>query len=312
MKCLIIDHVDACIVAELSKYMEIDTHILPSHDQLLELIPAYEVLIMRIDPAIDRHILDAAVNLKIIGVCSVGLNHIDMNYAKQKGITVFNAPGLNANAVAELTLCKMLELSRGTVYSDYDVKHNRKWDKYRFVGRELRGRKLGILGFGRIGRRVGELSRAFGMEVLAYDPYLKPEDFEKEHAVGMDMDTLLREADYVSIHMPLTPETKNLIDAKRIEEMKDDCIVLNMARGGIVNEADMFEALKTGKMGGYGTDVMENELAGDGFADAAAPSPLFDCDQFIVTPHSGAQTIDAAHDIGLHIVSKVKEALQLS
>lgn len=311
MKCLIIDHVDACIATELGKYMAVDTHILPSHDQLLALIPSYDVLIMRIDPAINSSILEAATNLKVIGVCSVGLNHIDLECAGQKGITVFNAPGLNANAVAELTICKMLELSRGTVYSDYDVKHNRKWDKYRFVGRELRGRKLGVLGFGRIGRRVGELARAFGMEILAYDPYLKPEDFEKEHAMGMDIDTLLRESDYVSIHMPLTSETKNLIDAKRIDEMKYDCIVLNMARGGIVNEADMFEALKAGKMGGYGTDVMENELAGDGFADEAAPSPLFDCDQFIVTPHSGAQTVDAAHDIGLHIVGKIKAALQL-
>ena len=267
---------------------------------------------MRVDPKIDKEILDAAKNLKVIGVCSVGLNHIDMEYAKEKGIQIFNAPGLNANAVAELTISKMLDISRGTMTANYDVKVKHEWDKYKFVGRELRGKTLGVMGFGRIGRRVGELGRAFGMNIVAYDPYLKPEDFEKENAVGMGVEELLKVSDFVSIHVPLTDETKNLFNAKSLEGMKDDAVVLNMSRGGIVNEKDMYEALKAGKIGGYATDVMENELAGSGLTgNDTFASPLFECDNFIVSPHIGAQSVDASKDIGLHIISKVKEAMGL-
>ena len=281
MKCLIIDKVYAGIAEELSKYMEVKTaENLPStKDQLLAEIGDVDVLIMRVDPKIDQEIIDAAKNLKVIGVCSVGLNHIDMDYAKSKGIQIFNAPGLNANAVAELTISKMLDISRGTFTANYDVKVKHEWNKYKFEGRELRGKTLGVMGFGRIGKRVGELGRAFGMTVVAYDPFLKPEDFEKEHATGMSVDEMLKVADFVSIHVPLTPETKDLFNAKSIAEMKDDAVVLNMSRGGIVNEKDMYEALKAGKIGGYAADVMENELAGSGLTgDDTFASPLFECD----------------------------------
>ena len=172
MKCLIIDVVSPAIAEELGKYMEVDTRILPTQAELAAMIGDYEVLIMRVDPAINKEILDAAKKLKVIGVCSVGLNHIDMDTAKAKGIQVFNAPGLNGNAVAELTISKMLDMSRHTIPACNDVKIGKNWDKYKFVGRELRGKTLGVLGFGRIGQRVGELARAFLMDVVAYDPYL--------------------------------------------------------------------------------------------------------------------------------------------
>ena len=312
MKCLIIDAVHSSIAEEFSKYMQVDTHMLPTQEELAKLIPDYDVLIMRVDPAINKEILDAAKNLKVIGVCSVGLNHIDMDTAKAKGIQVFNAPGMNANAVAELTISKMLDLSRHTIPANYDVKVNKNWDKYKFVGRELRGKTLGILGFGRIGQRVGELGRAFKMNIVAYDPYLPAHVFEEQQATSMSIDEVLKTADYVTIHMPLTPETKNLFNAKSISEMKPDAVVLNMARGGIVNEKDMYEALVAGKIGGYATDVMENEVAGDGLTEGAGfDSPLFGCDNFIVSPHIGAQTVDAAYDIGQHIIAKVKGALNL-
>jgi D-3-phosphoglycerate dehydrogenase len=313
MKCLIIDVVHSAIAEELGKYMEVDTKLLPTQEELATLIPDYDVLIMRVDPAINKTILDAAKKLKVIGVCSVGLNHIDMETAKEKGIQVFNAPGLNGNAVAELTLAKMLELSRHTIPANEDVKVNKNWDKYKFVGRELRGKTLGILGFGRIGQRVGELGRAFLMNVVAYDPYLPAHVFEEQHATSMSIEEVLKVSDFVTIHMPLTAETKNLFNAQSIAEMKDDAVVLNMARGGIVNEQDMYEALKAGKIGGYATDVMENELAAGGLTEGAGfDSPLFECDNFIVTPHLGAQTVDASRDIGAHIIVKVKEALNLA
>ena len=313
MKCLIIDAVHSSIKEELGKYMQVDEHMLPTQAELAAEIGDYDVLIMRVDPAINKEILDNAKNLKIIGVCSVGLNHIDMDYAKERGITVFNAPGLNGNAVAELTICKMLELSRHTIPACIDVKDNKNWDKYKFVGRELRGKTLGILGFGRIGQRVGEIARVFKMDVVAYDPYLPANVFQEQHAKSMSIKEVLEVSDFITIHMPLNDETRNLFNAESIKSMKDDAVVLNMARGGIVNEKDMYEALKAGKIGGYASDVMENELGGGGLTEGAGfDSPLFTCDNFIVTPHLGAQTVDASRDIGAHIISKVKEALNLN
>ena len=319
MKCLIIDAVHESITEELGKYMQVDNLYTAemegkaanaplTSEQLKNVIGDYDVLIMRVDPAITEEVLDAAKNLKVIGVCSVGLNHINMDCAKAKGIQVFNAPGLNANAVAELTLSKMLDMSRHTMPANVDVKVNHQWDKYKFVGRELRGRTLGILGFGRIGQLVAGLAHAFKMNIVAYDPFLPDEKFGENNATKMEtIEELLKVADYVTIHMPLLPTTKNLINAKSIETMKPDCIVLNMARGGIVNEQDMYEALKAGKIGGYATDVMVDELS----EGADFNSPLFECDNFIVSPHIGAQSVDASRDIGLHIISKVKEALSL-
>ncbi|MDE6897801.1 MAG: phosphoglycerate dehydrogenase, partial [Lawsonibacter sp.] len=192
MKCLIIDVVSPAIAEELGKYMQVDTKILPTQEELAGMIGDYEVLIMRVDPAINKTILDAAKNLKVIGVCSVGLNHIDMDTAKANGIQVFNAPGLNGNAVAELTISKMLDMSRHTIPACNDVKVNKNWDKYKFVGRELRGKTLGVLGFGRIGQRVGELARAFLMNVVAYDPYLPAEVFEQQHATSMSIEEVLK------------------------------------------------------------------------------------------------------------------------
>ena len=314
MNCLIIDKVWGGIAEELSKCMNVKTadNLPSSKEQLIAEIGDVDVLIMRVDPKIDKEILDAAKNLKVIGVCSVGLNHIDMEYAKSKGIQVFNAPGLNANAVAELTISKMLDISRGTFTANYDVKYNHEWDKYKFEGRELRGKTLGIMGFGRIGQRVGELGRAFKMNIVAYDPFLPDDVFKQQCATKASIDELIKVADFISIHVPLTPETKNLFNKKSIAEMKDGAVVLNMSRGGIVNEADMYEALKDGRNGGYAADVMENELAGSGLTgNDTFASPLFECDNFIVSPHIGAQSVDASKDIGVHIVAKVKEALGL-
>ena len=311
MKCLIIDKVDACIAEELGKVMEVTVSekIPLTKAELKAVIAPYDVLIMRVDPQIDAEIIEAAENLKFIGVCSVGLNHIDMDAAKAKGIKVQNAPGLNGNAVAELTLCKMLELARKTVAANNDVKYAKEWDKYKYMGSELKGKTVGILGFGRIGQRVGFLCRAFGMKVLAYDPYLPMEIFEKEQAQGTQTDPffVLHNSDFVTIHVPLTPETKNLVCKEQIDQMRRGACVLNMSRGGIVNEEDAYEALKSGQLGGYATDVMEVELSEDG----ELKSPLFECENFIVSPHLGGQSVDAAKAIGEFITAKCKEAFGL-
>lgn len=315
MKCLITDAVYPGIAEELSRYLHVaatDRRPL-SREEMIERIGEYDILIMRVDPKIDREILDAAKNLKMIGVCAVGTNHIDMEYAKEKGISVFNAPGMNANAVAELTFAKMLEVSRKTIPANYDVKVNHNWDKYKFVGRELRGKTLGIMGFGRIGRRVGELGRAFKMRIVAYDPYLRPDQFEAEGAKGASIEELIRVSDFISIHVPLTRETRNMFNKESIATMKDRAVVLNMSRGGIVNEKDMYEALKEGRIGGYCADVLENELMGSGLTGHDEfVNPLFECDNFIISPHLGAQSEDAMRDIGIYITGKIKDMLGLN
>jgi len=312
MKCLVIDVVHHTIRDELEQYMQVDTELLPTQERLAEIIGEYDLLLMRVDPAIDRTILDAAKKLKVIGVCAVGLNHVDLDYAKAKGVQVFNAPGWSDNAVAELTIAKMLDISRGTMQANREVKVEHRWNKYKFYGRELRGKTLGILGFGRVGRRVAKLADAFEMNIVAYDPFVSKEEFEQNFAVGMSREEVLRVSDFVAIHLPLLPETRNLICAETIQTMKQDAIVLNMSRGGIVNEKDMYEALTAGRLGGYATDVMGDELAHGGLTrNAGFDSPLFDCENFIVSPHIGAQTQDAAYLIAQDIVAKVKTALNL-
>ena len=166
------------------------------------------------------------------------------------------------------------------------MKVNKTWDKYKFVGRRAAGQDPGHPGFGRIGQRVGRTGRAFKMNIVAYDPYLPAHVFEEQQATSMGIDELLKVSDFVTIHMPLHPRRPtDLFNAKSLAEMKDDAVVLNMARGGIVNEQDMYEALKAGKIGGYASDVMENELAGSGLTgDDTFASPLFECDNFIVSP----------------------------
>lgn len=312
MKALIIDAIHSTIGEELGKYMQVDTKMLPTQAELAEIIGDYDVLLMRVDPAINKQIIDAGKKLKVIAVCAVGLNHVDLDYAKEKGIQVFNAPGWSDNAVAELTISKMLDISRGTMVANHEVRTKKEWNKYKFYGSELRGKTLGILGFGRIGRRVCKLANAFEMKVYAYDPFLPAEVFEQNDATSASMEEVLKISDYVTIHLPLLPETKGLINKESIQSMKDTAVVLNMSRGGIVNEQDTYEALTTGKLGGYATDVMESELVGGGLTTGAGfDSPLFGCTNFIVSPHIGAQTQDAAYLIGQDIIAKVKGALNL-
>ena len=307
MKCLIIDYIDDEIFREFQKYMDVDLMMLPTKKTLIKIIEPYDVLIMRTDPKIDEEVLDAAKNLRFIGVCSTGLNHIDLDAAKARGIIIQNAPGINANGVAELTLCKMLELARSTIQSNHEVQDRRQWNKYKYLGIELAGKTVGIIGFGSIGQRVGELCRVFGMQVLAYNPHGKPaEYFEARGAVPVDMDTLLRNSDFITIHAPLTEETKGMISAQEIVRMKIVAYVINMSRGGIVVEQDMYAALISGQLGGYAADVMEQELEGQ---RASMSSPLIGCDRFIVSPHSGGQTKDAVSKLSRFIFEKCNEAL---
>jgi len=313
MRCLIIDHVSPRIEPALKEYgIEVDYKILPTTQELMEIIEPYDLLVMRVDPFIDKKMLDACKNLKAICVCAAGLNHIDVKYAEEKGLSVFSAPGVNYNAVAELTILKMLDLSRRTTAANEEVKVRKVWDKYKWVGSELRGKTLGIAGFGKIGRRVAELAQAFGMTVVAYDPYVTAEQGAAQGVEMLSIDELLRRSDFISKHVPLTAETKNLISFPQLEQMKDGAMIISMGRGGILDEEAAYHGLKSGKLGGVSVDVMSAELSTGGLTDSAGfDSPLFELDNFIVSPHIGGSTFEAIDEIGELIVSKVAEKFGL-
>ncbi|HWP50156.1 MAG TPA: NAD(P)-dependent oxidoreductase [Clostridia bacterium] len=311
MKALIIDRVSPVVAAGLKDYgVTVDTDILPSREKLLTLLPQYDLLVMRVDPKLDKALLDAtAQRVKMIAVCSAGTNHIDLTYANQLGLKIQNAPGINYNAVAELTISKLLDLSRMTMTADAEVQREGIWNKYKYTGHELRGHVLGIVGFGKIGRRVAALAQAFEMTTLAYDPFLSSAECG---ALGTtllpQLDDLLTQSDYITIHTPMTPETKGMISEHEFALMKPGAIIVNCARGGIVDEAAALAALKSGKIAGLGLDVLSGELAGKGLGDnATLESPLFGQHGFIVSPHIGGSTHEAYDEIGRFIVQEVAE-----
>lgn len=316
MKALIIDRVSPLVASGLEEYgVEVDFNILPGTAELKRLLPAYDLLVMRVDPKIDRELLDAAAKrVKMIAVCSAGTNHIDLDYAKQVNIKIQNAPGINCNAVAELTISKMLDLSRFTMEANEEVQKEHIWNKYKYTGHELMGHVLGIVGLGKIGLRVAQLAQAFGMTVIAYDPYVEAETMRaKDVEKREQLDELCAEADYISVHTPLTKETRGMIGVQEFSCMKQGAFVINCARGGVVDEKAAQEALSSGRLAGLSLDVLANELAGDGLGDnAGLNSDLFGMKHFIVSPHIGGSTHEAYDGIGKYIVEKVAEFYGLS
>ena len=309
MKALIVDYMSELIDKGLEERgIEYDKVMLPTSEKLAEIIEPYDILIMRVDPFINKEVLDAAKNLKAIFVGSTGTNHIDLEYAKEKGIPVKNSPGQNANAVAELVFAKMLDLYRNSVQAQNEVKGG-IWNKYRWIGRELRNKTLGICGFGAIGRRVAEIAHVFHMDVLAYDPFLTPADIKVDYVELVDFDKIVKESDIITLHMPLTPDTKDLFSSKEFEEMKDGACIINAARGGIVNEEALYEYIKNGKLGGANLDTLSNELGSGGLdtQDVPVDNPLFELDRVYVTPHIGGSTHDAQDDIGNLVLNNLDE-----
>ena len=316
MKALIIDRVSPVLAKGLQALgAEVDIKILPSVDELKEMLPEYDLLVMRVDPKIGRDILDAAAKrVKMIAVCAAGTNHIDLEYARELGIRVQNAPGINCNAVAELVISKMIDLSRYTMEANQEVQQEGIWNKYKYTGHELGGHVLGIIGLGKIGSRVAELARAFNMKVAAYDPYVDAAAMKEKGADKAEtLEELCAISDYISLHTPLTGETRGMISEKEFAQMKDGAILINCARGGVVDEAAAKAALLSGKLAGFSTDVLVNELAGKGLGDnARLESELFGVRGFTASPHIGGSTHEAYDGIGEHIVGKVAEFFGLN
>lgn len=314
MKALIIDQVSE----NISKYLTANgfdvTYIfLPTKAELTEIIGEYDLLVMRVDPKIDKEVLDAAKNLKAITVAATGLDHIDLAYAKQRGIEITNAFGGNSNAVAEMTFCKILEMARHSIAANREIKEFHKWNKYKWTGFELKGTTIGIVGYGKIGSRVGEIARGFGMNVLACDPALTKEQLEAMGAKKVSMQELLKSARIITLHVPLNEQTRGMISEKEFEQMRPDALLLNMARGGIVNEGAAYHALKSQKIAAISVDVLEVEKTANFIkGEAQVNSPLFELENFTVSPHiAGGGTVNSLDALGDTVIENISRIFSL-
>jgi D-3-phosphoglycerate dehydrogenase len=254
-------------------------------EQILEKISDFNILIVRSRTTITKEMIDKADNCKIIARVGVGLDNVDQEAAKTKNIRVINAVEGAMNAVAELVLGFMLSLARQTARGDRAIRDG-KWLKKELKGTELRGKYLGIIGLGNIGKRLGRLARALNMNIIGYDVMPIDEEFAKE--VGLmkaDLNTLLQSSDYISIHVPLLDSTYHLLDAQKMSTMKKTAKIINTSRGGVVDEDALYEAIKNGNLGGAALDVFEQE--------PATGNKLAELDNVILTPHIGAQTKEA-------------------
>jgi len=253
--------------------------------QILEKISNFNIIIVRSRTTITKEMIDKADNCKIIARVGVGLDNVDQNAAKEKNIRVINAVEGAMNAVAELVLGLMLSLARQTSRGDRAIR-NGQWLKKELKGTELRGKYLGIIGLGNIGKRLGRLARGLNMNIIGYDVVPIDEEFSKE--VGLmkaDLATLLQSSDYVSIHVPLLDSTYHLLDAQKMSTMKKTAKIINTSRGGVVDEDALYDAIKNGTLGGAALDVFEKE--------PALGNKLAELDNVILTPHIGAQTKEA-------------------
>ena len=271
-------------------------------EQISEKIENFDVVIVRSRTKLTKDLIEKASKCKIIARVGVGLDNIDQNTAKEKGIRVINAVEGAMNAVAELVIGLMLSLAREIPRADREVR-NGNWIKKELMGTELRGKYLGIVGLGNIGKRLGRLARALNMNIIGFDVVPIDDEFSKE--VGLmktDIDTLLASSDYVSLHVPLLDSTKHMIDSTKMASMKNTAKIINTSRGGVIDEEALYEALKNGQLGGAALDVFEVE--------PATTNKLTALPNFISTPHMGAQTKEAQSLAANVIAEKIIQILR--
>ena len=271
-------------------------------EQIAEKIGNYEVVVVRSRTKITKDLIQRADKCKVIARVGVGLDNIDQDTAKEKNIRVINAVEGAMNAVAELVIGLMLSLAREIPRADREVR-NGNWIKKELMGTELRGKYLGIVGLGNIGKRLGRLAKSFNMNIIGFDVMPIDEEFSKE--VGLmkaDLGTLLASSDYVSLHVPLLDSTKHMINAEKIATMKSTARIINTSRGGVIDEDALYTALKNGVLGGAALDVFEVE--------PATSNKLRDLPNFISTPHMGAQTKEAQSLAANVIAEKIIQILR--
>ncbi|MGI6145705.1 MAG: phosphoglycerate dehydrogenase [Clostridia bacterium] len=303
MKILICDRISekGLEVFKQEPGIEVDVKLKLTEDEICEIASQYQAMVVRSQTRITKKILEHADQLKVVGRAGVGIDNIDVDAATLKGVVVVNTPDGNTISACEHTMAMMLALSRHIPQADQSLRQG-QWNRSKFVGVELRNKTLGIIGYGKIGSEVGKRSKAFGMKILVYDPYINQEVAERAGVEAVSLDTLLKESDYITVHMPLTPETKHMISTEQFAKMKDGVRILNVARGGIIDEAALYEAIVSKKVAGAALDVFENE--------PQTQSPLFTLSEVIVTPHLGASTEEAQVHVAIDVAHEILRVLR--
>jgi len=300
VKILVTDPIHEDGIKMLREVGEVNVRTGLTAKQLLGKIGSYDVLVVRSATKVTKDVIEAGKKLKIIARAGAGLDNIDVQAASARGIELINAPEAPTIAVAELVIGLMLSWDRQLPRADASMKQGR-WEKTQLMGSELRGKTLGIIGTGRIGRAVGYRAKAFLMNLLAFDVVRSAEFTERTGALYVDLDELLRESDFVTLHIPLTPQTRYMIGRRELELMKPTAVLINTSRGEAVDEVALAEALRKGKIAGACLDVYECEPPKD--------SPLLKLPNVILTPHIGASTAEAQREAALLIAEKIKGAI---
>ncbi|MBU0533332.1 MAG: phosphoglycerate dehydrogenase [Candidatus Omnitrophica bacterium] len=301
MKVLISDKLEKQAVDILQAeglQVDINTELTP--EQLKEKIKGYDALIVRSKTKATKEIIDASDNLKVIGRAGVGVDNIDIPAATAKGIVVMNAPSGNTISAAEHAFALMMSLSRNIPYANSLLK-NKKWEK-KLLGVELNGKTIGVIGLGRVGSHMAKMAKGIGMKVIGYDPLITEDKASSVGVALVSLDEIFKTADFISLHVPRTPETKNLIGEDALNKMKKNVRIINCARGGVVDEDALYKALKEGKIAGAALDVFAQEPLLD--------SPLLELDNVIVTPHLGASTQEAQIKVAVDIANSIALALK--
>jgi D-3-phosphoglycerate dehydrogenase len=281
--------------------LTVDVNTKLSPQELLQAIPNYEGLVVRSGTKVTKEVLAAATKLKVVGRAGSGLDNVDLEEATRRGIVVMNTPGGNTITTAEHSISLMLSMVRMIPQATASTKAG-KWEKGRFTGIELYNKVLGVVGMGQIGGHVARLAQGLLMRVIAYDPYLSPETAQKAGVEKVSLEELFRRADIITVHVPLTPETTKLINADSFKLMKDGVRIVNCARGGIVDETALYDALASGKVAGAAMDVFEKEPVDPN-------NPLLKSEAVVCTPHVGAATTEAQEQVAVAIAEQMADYL---
>ncbi|MEN6521233.1 MAG: phosphoglycerate dehydrogenase [Armatimonadota bacterium] len=301
-RILVADKISAEGINILKRTAQVDIRTALTKDELLASIGEYDALVVRSATQVTSDVIAAAKKLRIIGRAGVGVDSIDVPAATKQGIVVVNSPEGNMIAAAELTMAHLLALSRNIPAADQSVKRG-EWERNRYIGVEVYNKILGVLGLGKIGREVAKRALAFGMRVIGYDPFLPAEAVKKLGVQLVDMEQLLRESDYITLHLPKNKETEGLIGSAEIRAMKDGVRIINVARGGIIDEAALTGALKDGKVAGAALDVYSSE-------PVSPDNPLLDMANTITTPHLGASTKEAQNRVAVDVAEQIIDYLR--
>ncbi|MBO0864422.1 MAG: phosphoglycerate dehydrogenase [Mycobacterium sp.] len=297
---LIADKLAESTVAALGDDVEVRWVDGPDREKLLAAVVDADALLVRSATTVDAEVLAAAPKLKIVARAGVGLDNVDVDAATERGVMVVNAPTSNIHSAAEHALALLLAAARQIAPADASLRAH-AWKRSSFSGTEIFGKTVGVVGLGRIGQLVAQRLAAFGAQIVAYDPYVSPARAAQLGIELLSLDELLARADFISVHLPKTPETAGLIDKEALAKTKPGVIIINAARGGLVDEAALVDAITSGHVRAAGIDVFASEPCTD--------SPLFDLPQVVVTPHLGASTAEAQDRAGTDVAESVKLAL---